>query len=304
MLVKDLVSSLEFFYPLDLAYEWDNVGLLVGDENAEISGILTTLELTLDVVFEAIERESNVIVCHHPIIFSPLKKLNYKDPVVKILKTLIQNDIAVYAMHTNVDVASNGMNDWLCEILNIKNPSILQPTVVKNYHKITIETTQERLFNCIEVLKTTSIGQKGKKIQNYNITPQIKYYKDLDQEEKEKEIVILESFVKDEDLTEIKNKFYKEKIFNYQIMPIENLVDRFGLGRIGTTKPLLLEQLADKIKEQFQLDAVTIVGSREAVIERIAITGGSGADMITAAKAKGADVLITGDVGFHNAQLA
>ncbi len=304
MKISNLIETLEFFYPKDLAESWDNVGLLVGDKDQEITNVLTTLEITLDVVYEAIERDANIIVAHHPIIFKPLKNLNFNDPINKILKVLIKHDIAVYCMHTNVDIAANGMNDWLCEILDIKYPAILSPTKIKNYHKITIETSQEKLSDCIDLLKTTSIGQKGKKIQNYNITPKVKYFKDLDKKEAKKDLLVIDSFVKDEDLIEIRSKFYENKVFNYQISPIENLKDVYGLGRIGKIKPISLDEFAYKIKDLFKLEAVSIVGSREKIIKKVAIVGGSGSSLISDAVNKGADLLITGDIGFHDAQLA
>ncbi len=304
MILKDLISILEFFYPKDLAYDWDNVGLLIGDRNTEVNGVLTALEITQDVALEAIERECNVIVCHHPLIFKPMANFDYSDPHVRLIKTLIQHDIAVYAMHTNVDIAANGMNDWLCDLLGVKNTQILSQTTVKNYYKLSIETTQAHLFDCIEVLKTTSVGQKGKKIQNYNITPQVKYFKDIDKEQQVKDVLILDSYFKKEDLNEIKSKLFRNKIYNYQIIEIDNLTNRYGLGRVGSVKPTSLEGLATKIKEVFQIPAVSVVGSRESEIAKVAITGGSGSSMIVQAKRMGADVLITGDVGFHDAQLA
>ncbi len=304
MKVSKLINNLEFFYPKNLAENWDNVGLLIGDSNKEITSVLTTLEVTLDVVFEAVERDCNMIVCHHPIIFKAINNLNYNDPVNNIIRHLIQNDIAVYCMHTNVDIADNGMNDWLSDVLNIKNKSILQTTNVKNYKKIIIETTKERLEDCIDLMKRTSIGQKGKKIQNYNITPKVKYYKDIDSSASKKDILTIESFVKEDDINEVKELFLKNKVFNFQILTLDNLVDTYGLGRIGTTKVTDLEQLANKVKLTFALDHVKIVGSREQTIKKIAICGGSGSSLIKTASARGVDCLITGDIGFHDAQLA
>jgi len=105
MKLSQLMNKIELFYPKNLAEDWDNVGLLIGDERTEVTRILTTLEITEDVIEEAIERKAELIISHHPIIFKPIKDLNFKNPHNRLIRQLITNDIAVYCMHTNVDVA-------------------------------------------------------------------------------------------------------------------------------------------------------------------------------------------------------
>ncbi|MGL5020513.1 MAG: Nif3-like dinuclear metal center hexameric protein [Mycoplasmatales bacterium] len=299
-----LINTLETFYPIDLAEDWDNVGLLLGDERKEVTRVLTTLEINEDVIDEAIERGAELIISHHPLIFKPLKNLNYKNIQAGLIQNLIKNDIAVYCMHTNVDVATNGMNDWLAQILELENLNVLVPTVERKFKKILVEITEEEMYKVIDIFKKTGVGQRFNFMENINITPKVKYATKHDNSEVEINILVLESFVLEDQIKELKNEFYVNKIFNYEIMEIENMSVHFGLGRVGHLKPTSLEQLAIKLKDLYSLDHVKIVGNRETIIRKVAIVGGAGSDTLEMAKIKGCDVLITGDVGFHTAQEA
>lgn len=304
MILKQLTASLDFFYPRNLAEEWDNVGLLLGDERKEITHVLTALEITMDVVNEAIERNCELIVCHHPIIFKPLKNLNYNNPINKILMELIKHDIAVYCMHTNVDIAANGMNDWLCEILQVRNSKILQPTIAKNYLKVEIEVSPSKVDQLINNLKNAGVGCIGTKLIDYNLYDVEKTVEKVTGEMEKTDIKVIQSFIKDEDVPTLKTILYKNRIKIYRLTKIDNMANTYGIGRVGEIKPMSLEQLANKIKILYNIDHVSIVGSRETVINKVAIVGGSGANYVEIAKRKRCDVLITGDVGFHQAQEA
>ncbi len=302
MKLSKLIDRIEFFYPKNLAEDWDNIGLLVGDERKEIKRILTTLEITEDVIDEAIEREAELIVSHHPIIFKPLKNLNFKNPHNRLIKKLIINDIAVYCMHTNIDIATNGMNDWIANILKLESLSVLKPSIKYNFKQINVETTEEEMFKVVDIFKKIGVGQKNNFNENINITPKIKYAKKTNGEKSEKNIMVLESFISEEFIKELKKEFYQEKIHAYQILNIENGNKNYGMGRVGYIKMTSLEQLALRLKNIYELDHVKIVGNREKEIRKVAIVAGGGSGYLDDAKIRGCDVLITGDVNFHTAQ--
>jgi dinuclear metal center YbgI/SA1388 family protein len=304
MKLNKLINILESFYPVDLAQEWDNVGLLLGDERMDVTRVLTTLEINEDVIDEAIERGAEVIVSHHPLIFKPIKNLNFKNTQAKLIKQLIQHDIAVYCMHTNVDIASNGMNDWLAQILELEKISVLETTLRRNYKKVLVETNEESMYEVINIFKRMGVGQRHNYIENVNITPKVKYATRHDKSEVESDILVLESFILEDQLKDLKNEFYLNKIYSYDIINIENMGVDFGVGRVGHLRPTSLEQLAHKLKTLYSLDHVKIVGNRETIIRKVAIVGGSGSSCLEMAKLKGCDVLITGDVDFHTAQEA
>ena len=121
ILVNDVITYLETNFPKSLAYDWDNIGLNIGSIHSEIKKILITLDVTESVVNEAIKTGANLIVTHHPFIFTPLKSINIDSRQGRIIKLCIKNDISIYAMHTNYDIADDGMNDVLAKKLGIKN---------------------------------------------------------------------------------------------------------------------------------------------------------------------------------------
>lgn len=114
------------YYPLDLAYDWDNVGLQVGTLNKTVSGVLLTLDVTKDVVKEALDKNCNVIIAHHPLIFTPMKQIISDAYKGQLIEMLIKHDIAVYVSHTNYDLGHDGMNTVLANKLNLQDPEILE----------------------------------------------------------------------------------------------------------------------------------------------------------------------------------
>ena len=125
MIVQDIINYLEEFAPLSYAEDFDNVGLLVGNKNAEVSGILVTLDTIEAVVDEAIEKNCNLIVSFHPIIFKGLKQLTGKSYVERVVMKAIKNDISIFAIHTALDNALQGVNDKICEKKGLINRQIL-----------------------------------------------------------------------------------------------------------------------------------------------------------------------------------
>ena len=124
----ELKQIIESFYPKDLAYEWDNVGLQIGTLNKEINVILLTLDLRMEVIDEAISKKVDLIIVHHPLIFSPIKNINTDTYKGKLIEKLIKNEITLYVAHTNFDISNKGMNLILANMLNLKNQEILDYT--------------------------------------------------------------------------------------------------------------------------------------------------------------------------------
>jgi len=121
----EITRFLETGYPRSLAYDWDNVGLQVGTLNKPVKRVLVTLDVTKDVVREAIEKKADLIISHHPLIFQPIGSVQFETPKGWIIKELVKKDIALYSMHTNFDVAENGMNDRLANKLGLRNTGLL-----------------------------------------------------------------------------------------------------------------------------------------------------------------------------------
>jgi dinuclear metal center YbgI/SA1388 family protein len=127
MKIKDITNCIEELAPLHYAEDFDNVGLLVGNYNTEVSGVLVTLDTLEETVDEAIANDCNLIVSFHPIIFSGLKKINGNSYVERVVLKAIKNDIAIYATHTALDNVKNGVSGKICEVLGLQNPQTLIP---------------------------------------------------------------------------------------------------------------------------------------------------------------------------------
>lgn len=126
MKVKDIYEAIDNFAPFKLAYSWDNVGLLVGNQEREAKKVLITLDVDASVVNEAINKGCDVILSHHPVFFSPIKRILTDTDTGKMIELLIKNDISLISAHTNADVAEGGINDNLAEILGLRSIRILE----------------------------------------------------------------------------------------------------------------------------------------------------------------------------------
>ncbi|MTL49413.1 Nif3-like dinuclear metal center hexameric protein, partial [Turicibacter sanguinis] len=141
IVISDVIKQLETLYPKHLAaFDKDPNGLHIGNVNRPLTKVLVTLDVTKSVVEEAIEKGANLIVAHHPFIFRPLANINTNTPKGKIVELCIKHDICVYAMHTNFDIAKNGMNDCLAQTIGLENIQPLIPTKREEYSKLVIFT--------------------------------------------------------------------------------------------------------------------------------------------------------------------
>ena len=160
MIIKDITNYLEELAPLDYAEDFDNVGLLVGNYNTEVSGVLITLDTLEETVDEAIEKKTNLIISFHPIIFSGLKKLNGNSYVERVVLKAIKNDIAIYATHTALDNSKNGVSAKMCEVLGLENTKILIPKkgIIKKLTTYIPSDNAEDLRNSLFIAGAGSIG--------------------------------------------------------------------------------------------------------------------------------------------------
>lgn len=173
--VKNLIEKIEKIAPLDLAYEWDNSGFIVGNINKEVKKVYITLDLFKENIDEAVEKKVDLIISHHPILFRGIKKIDYSSQQGYVLKNLIENDIALYAAHTNMDCARGGINDVLAEKLGLNNCEVIEKSSAREdcgLGRIGVlekETTLEDYAKTVkEALKTPFVricGNCDKKIK-------------------------------------------------------------------------------------------------------------------------------------------
>lgn len=316
MLIADLLNYLEALYPKSLAYDKDPIGLHLGNPGRALTKAIVTLDVTLDVVDEAKEIGANLIIAHHPFIYRPLKNIDTTTAKGKIIEKCLQNNIAIYAMHTNYDIAKNGMNDIMAEALNLENIKPLSITKEEPYVKLAVfvPATHERAVRM--AMGDAGVGQlgnyshctfssngTGRFIPLSGSSPFLGFAGELESVPEVK----VEGIALQKQIPHIIEQVrmahpYEEPAFD--IFSIQAPADGeiHGLGRIGTLPTsVVASELILQIKSAFNVEHARFTGRLDKEIKKIAIVGGSGANFIGAAKSKGADLYITGDMGFHDA---
>lgn len=315
MKLNDLIKKIESKYPLNLAYDWDNVGLIVGDFDNEIKKVLVSLEANEKVIEEAIEKKVDLIVTHHPFIFKKINKINTKDLKGRLIHKLIKNNIGLYSMHTNFDIAFDGLNDYFMEIMGFENCKILDVTNTETLYKLAVYTPMTHEKSVREALGESGAGYIGNYSNcTFNSTgigtfkPEANSNPFIGEKGNIEEVqeVKIETIVPNSILNKVISKMIKAHPYEevaYDIYKLENKGQSVGLGRYCTIdNGMDLESLCEKIKLKLNMDHIRIVGNLNTKIKKVAVVTGSGSDMIGVAKSKNCDVIITGDVKYHEAQ--
>ena len=312
MIVQDVINHLEELAPLTYAEDFDNVGLLVGNKNEKITGVLVTLDTLEAVVDEAIRENCNLIISFHPIIFKGLKKLTGKNYVERVVMKAIKHDIAIYTMHTALDNAIYGVNDMICNQLKLINKHILIPqseTIKKlttyvpkdeaeqlrtalfnvgagsigNYNDCSFNVVGYGTFNGNEMANPTK-GEKGKIHTEIETKITVTYAKHL-----ESKII----------KTLFDSHSYEEVA--YEITTLENKNQSIGMGMIGELEESMDESsFLNHLKTKMNTACIRHSSLLNKPIKKIAVLGGSGSFAIESAKASGADAFITSDLKYHD----
>lgn len=310
-----IFQALEKWAPKRLAYDWDNVGLQIGSYNKPAQNIMITLDVLESVVDEAIEKEINLIIAHHPLFFKPLHQISMDTPKGRIIYKLIKHNITVYAAHTNLDIAEGGMNDILADQLGLHATKSIVKLGTNKLFKVIVyvpDTHMEVLRNSLSEAGAGHIGDyshcsfqstgKGTFKPLEGSTPFIGKENQLECVDEVK----LETIVKEEDLSHVIQSMIKSHPYEevaYDIFPLMNEGEAYGIGRVGLlSEEMSLQDLAAHIKTTFHLSHVRVTGDLSKTIRKVGILGGSGEKFINHAKQQGADVYITGDISFHSAQ--
>lgn len=306
---------MEDWAPKELAYDWDNVGLQIGSFQKPVRKIMITLDVLESVVDEAVEKDVDLIIAHHPFMFNPMQQLDTDTVKGRIIHKLLQHDITVYASHTNLDVAPGGVNDMLCDLLGIENREALIPTYTEPLYKLTVYVPISYADAIRNALGDAGAGHIGnyshctfqtegqgtfKPLEGTN--PHIGIQGKLEYVEEVKiETIIEQSKLNDVVQAMIKLHPYEEVA--YDVYPLENAGVTYGIGRVGNlAEQKSLQELCEQVKADFDVSSVRVTGDLANKIKKVAVLGGSGEKYIHKAKEMGADVYITGDMTFHSAQ--
>jgi dinuclear metal center YbgI/SA1388 family protein len=316
MTIARLVESMDRIAPLAAAESWDNVGLLVGDPAATMSGILLTIDYTPDVAAEAVQTGSNVVVCYHPPIFEPMKRVTAAGAGSLVFEA-VRRGLALYSPHTALDVAPGGTNDMLADAVGM----VEQRDVLKRSPdsatlcKIVVFVPQNAYSQVADAVFSAGAGALGNYSRcgfrvagtgsfqgNEHSNPAIGSagrYEEVSE-------LRFESIVPLDRVAQVVSAMrrahpYEEPAFD--LVPLLPVPQGRGLGRIGAVRgEATAEMLANLLKRELQIDRVLIAGVKDRLVRKVAVCAGAcGGEMLSSAIAQNADLYVTGEMRHHDA---
>lgn len=309
--LKEIVSIIEQFAPLRYQESYDNSGLLIGENDMEITSALLCLDIDESVIDEAINIGSNLIISHHPLVFSGLKRFTKNSYISRVLHKAIKNDIAIYSCHTNIDSVKNGVSYKIGERLGLKNMRPLSPLedslckLVVFCPVQSVDIIREKMceeggvIGDYENCSYVSYGE-GSFMGNENTDPFIGTPMQVETTNEARVEVIINKSLVEKSLAEVR-KVHPYQEVGYDIYPLKNIDYNVGLGIYGD-----LEQSVDA--EQYIADVADILECKvirysdiiKREVKRVAICGGSGASFVGKAISTGADIYISADFKYHD----
>ncbi|WP_243370080.1 Nif3-like dinuclear metal center hexameric protein [Geotalea sp. SG265] len=314
--VSDIVGIINRIAPFSHAEEWDNVGLQAGDPASPVEKIMVALDPGKGAVEAAVASRCQLLLTHHPLFFSPIKKITLNDPTGQIVALLLQNNLSILSLHTNYDIAEGGLNDLLAERLRLVSWEPLKAAGSDELVKLSVFVPRDHEPQVLE-----SLYRFGARLGNYRDctfrTSGVGTFTPLDgarpflgqvgtrEEAAETRIEVL---LNKENISAAVNAMvaahpYEEPA--YDLYPLLNRGKARGLGRIGVlAEAVPLGEFAGMVKEGLDATGIRFVGDACRPVKKIAVCGGSGASLVKTAVRQGADVLVTGDIKYHDAREA
>jgi len=313
--LQTIINYMTELAPPRLALKDDPVGLQVGDPRDEVSGILVALDMTEDTLQEAVAEGCSLVITHHPLIFRPLKRIDLTMPAGRLIASILKAGVSVFSAHTNLDVASGGVNTALAAALRLSNCRVLQVTGVEELEKIAVFVPKGYEDKVRDALSRAGAGWIG----NYShcsfqtagtgtfmpregTQPFIGAQNKLERVEEVRLETIYPSRLRNRVIREVFSAHpYEEPA--YDLYPLNNSGQQYGLGLLGeVSEPVALGDVARDFSRLLKASFFRLVGDPQKKVKRVAVCGGSGASLIGRAKAAGADLFVTGDIGYHEAR--
>ena len=314
--LSDITGIINKKYPFNQAEEWDNVGLQLGDPATEIARIMVALDPLPQVITSAINTNCDLLITHHPLIFSPLRQITTSTSTGNSILKAARANLALLAMHTNYDIAAEGLNDLLAKRIGLGNTRPLKITGRNELTKLVVFVPQEQLETVRTALlpHAESIGNyrdcsfsapgEGTFLPLDGAQPAIGTIGKLENvAEQRLEILVRRELLPKAIRTLLAVHPYEEPAFDcYSLL---NEAPPKGLGRIGSlAEPVRLADWSAKLTQQLGCEALRFVGDPTRMIQKIALCSGSGASLLRDAIRAGADLLLTGDIKYHEAREA
>lgn len=311
MTVKDIASIIEEFAPLGYQESYDNAGLIIGYPSSEVTGVLVCVDVTPETIDEALEKEVNLIISHHPVIFSGLKRITGASFTEQTVIKAIENRIAIYSAHTNLDSVWNGVSMGIANRLGLENLEILDPSKDQLIKLVTFVPNKdaEAVRLAMFMAGAGQIGDYDQCSFNTEGTGSFRAGENTDpyvgnkgtlhfESETRVEIIVPKPIVSKVVKALLDAHPYEEVA--YDLYPLLNLNPRAGIGMVGRLKkPEDENSFLERIKNIFKTDCFRHTDLLGKKIERVAFCGGSGASLIPKAIGAGADIFITSDVKYH-----
>ena len=309
--IGEIISKIEEVAPLSLQESYDNAGIQTGDVAAEATGALLCIDVTEDIVDEAISRGCNLIVSHHPLLFKGLKRISGRNEIERVVVKAIKNDITIYSAHTNMDNASEGVSKEIADRIGMTNRSVLDAQQGKLLKLVVFVPVAD----AAKVREAVCAAGAGK-IGNYDscsyacdgtgsfraIDGANPYVGDIDKLHFEPE-TRMEFILPDRNKAAVLKAMiqahpYEEPAFDIIRLECDSKYE--GAGLVGDVTPTPVHEFLEMLKEKFNAQGIRYSCGKTGVVKKVALCGGSGAFLIPNAIASGADIYITGDIKYHD----
>ena len=311
MKISDITTYLETIAPPALQESYDNAGLITGRGDWECSGIICCLDTIEEVIDEAIEKNCNLVVAHHPIIFSGLKKINGKNYVERTIIKAIKNDIAIYAIHTNLDNVIEGVNGMIAEKLSLQNTTILsnKSGQLKKLYFYVPQENASQVMNALFDAGGGNIGNysecsfsvngKGTFKPNEKANP---FSGEIGTREEANELkieVLFPSWLESRMIAALKSNHPYEEVA-YEVISIDNTHQHIGSGISGELSEAMSEtEFLQKLKDIFGLKMLKHTALTGKPVKKVSVCGGAGSLLLKQAISSKSDVYITSDMKYH-----
>ena len=311
MKIKEILHSLEQWAPKAFQEVYDNCGIQAGNGNQELQGVLITLDTTEAVVDEAIAKECNLIISHHPLLFKGVKNITGKNDLERTLIKAIKHDITLYAIHTNLDHVSTGVNHQICKKLNLQNTTTLEGKsgLLMKLVAYVPEAEKEHVLQALFKVGAGEIGNYsacafrseglGSFLPNESANPHIGQVNKLEYVNESKIETVFPAHLKHHIVRALKEAHPYEEVA-FDIFELQNTWNEVGAGRIGELpKPMTIDEFLKHICTSMGIDTLKFTHGFTGKISRVAVCGGAGSFLLKKALQSDAQAFISSDFKYH-----
>ena len=317
--VADIIKIMETVAPVRLAEEGDNIGLQVGQKDWPVRNIWVALDPLYDVVEAACRQDVDLLITHHPLIFQPLRSIDFNTKVGSVIQMATRSQLAIFTAHTNLDIVADGLNDILASRIGLSNLSVLGKVKTEEVFKFVVYVPVEYEQQVLSSLFETKAGQigsytccsfrnsgKGTFKPGSSSQPFIGKPDEISHADE----IRIETVVRKGDLASVIEHVRKNHPYEtmaYDVYPLSimetDFMDNQGLGRVGDLdKAMELLPFTLMVKDKLGLESVKVTGKPDLRVMRVAVCSGSGSSLMSAFISSGAQVYISGDLRYHDAR--